>query len=71
MRKHTILTASFIVAVGLIAVPTTANAANVTVVASRALPATSPPATTVSNSTSTPLSLKAKSGYAPLAVNSS
>ena len=70
MRKRTILTASAIIAVGVIAVPTAANAANG---GSWLLGRSNyeSAATTVSNSAGTPLSLKAKSGYAPLAVNSS
>lgn len=70
MRKRTILAASAIVAVGCIAIPTGAYAANGgswLLGRSNSESAT----TTVTNSSGTPLSLKAKSGYAPLAVNSS
>jgi len=70
MRKRTILAASAIVAVGCIAIPTGAYAANGgswLLGRSNSESAT----TTVTHSGGTPLSLNAKSGYAPLKVNSS
>ena len=69
MRKRTILTVSAVIAVGVIAVPTAANAANGgswLLGRSNYESAT----TTVSNSAGTPLSLVAKTGYAPLKVSS-
>ena len=69
MRKRTILTVSAVIAVGVIVVPTAANAANGgswLLGRSNYESAT----TTVSNSAGTPLSLVAKTGYAPLKVNS-
>jgi len=70
MRKRTIITASAVLAVGFIAIPTAADAGNGRswlLGRSNYESAT----TTVTNSTGTPLSLKAKTGYAPLKVNSS
>ena len=69
MRKRTILTAAAIVAVGVIVVPTAANAANggAWLLGKSNYESV---ATTVTNNYGTPLSLKAKAGYAPLAVNS-
>lgn len=69
MRRRTILTTAAVIAVGALVIPTAANAANG---GSWLLGRTNyeSAATTVSNSAGTPLSLKAKAGYAPLAVNS-
>lgn len=70
MHKRTMLTAAAIVAVGCIAIPTGAYAANGgswLLGRSNYESAT----TKVTNSSGTPLSLVAKSGYAPLTVNSS
>jgi hypothetical protein len=70
MRKRTILIGSALVAAAIVAVPTAANAANGgswLLGRSNSESAT----TTVTNSAGTPLSLNAKSGYAPLKVNSS
>lgn len=70
MNKRTLIAAAAIVAVGLIAIPVGANAANGGAwLLGRSNWETA--ATTVTNTYGTPLSLKAKSGYAPLAVNSS
>lgn len=69
MNKRTALTAAAIVAVGCIAIPTGAYAANGgpwLLGRSNSETAT----TTVTNTYGTPLSLVAKSGYAPLKVNS-
>jgi hypothetical protein len=68
-KKKAIITAAGLLTLGILAVPTAASAANGgTWVLGKSLTETTP--TTVTNSNGTPLSLKAKSGTAPLAVNS-
>jgi hypothetical protein len=69
MEKRTLLTAAAIVAVGCIAIPTGAYAANGgSWLLGRSNYETA--TTTVTNTYGTPLYLRAKSGYAPLKVNS-
>ena len=68
-KKKTIIAAAGLLTLGILAVPSAASAANGgTWVLGKSLSETTP--TTVTNSHGTPLSLKAKSGSAPLAVNS-
>src|SRR6476469_7810616 len=70
MKKRNLFIGSAIVAVGLIAIPTAANAANGgSWLLGRSNYASSE--TKVTSSGGTPLNLVAKSGYAPLKVNSS
>ena len=68
MNKRTLILGSAIVAVGVIAVPTAASAANGGAwLLGRSNSESA--MTTVTNSAGTPLSLNSKAGYAPLKVN--